>query len=113
MRIDELSKVSVISNSGDRDVSICFEPRCEEYILHPNEEIEILAEAQDEDLPFEVNEIDDGFQVFSASGNAYWYIRKGDTLTSTLELAFGVTKEELLKKAEVLHVSNNPWWKLW
>jgi len=94
-------------------MSIFFEPRCEEIVLHPNEEIEILAEALEEDMPFEVSKTDDGFQIHSASGNAYWYIKKGDALTSTLELAYGVTKEEMLSKLSGENESTKPWWRFW
>jgi len=87
----KLKKVVDISNDAESNITLFFEPRCEEIVVAPKESLEILADGKEEEFPVDIIYSNEGLQIYSKSGNAEWFIKKNGITKSTMEIAYGIT----------------------
>ena len=67
--------LGIFSNETEKDMTIFLEMLCEEIILSPGHEIELLAEDIEEAFPVSILYHNDGLQIYPSHGVPKWLIR--------------------------------------
>ncbi len=67
--------VGIFSNETDELMTISLEVTCEEIRMSPGDEIELLAEDNDEHFPMNILYHKDGLQIYPRFGSTEWKFR--------------------------------------
>lgn len=67
--------VGKFSNDSDKKMTLFLEMMCEEVILEPGQEVELLAEDREEFFPVTIVYHNDALQIYPEHGTPKWLIR--------------------------------------
>jgi hypothetical protein len=67
--------VGIFSNETESDMTLCLEMACEEVILSPGHEVELLAEDIEECFPLNILYHSDSLQIYPKNGSPQWLLR--------------------------------------
>lgn len=71
--------IGIFSNETDKNMSLFLEMTCEEVILSPDHQVELLAEDMDEYFPMNILYHSDSLQIYPKQGSPEWLLRFNGT----------------------------------
>lgn len=67
--------IGIFSNETDKDMSLFLEMTCEEVILSPGHQVELLAEDMEECFPMDILYHSDSLQIYPKRSSPEWLVR--------------------------------------
>ena len=70
----KLAKISGFQNNTRSDMTLYLEMNCEEVSIKLNEQVDLLANIEPDDLPIDINYVDGGLLIYPCKENPEWMI---------------------------------------
>lgn len=67
--------VGYFSNETDKEITVFLELLCEEIVLSPGHEMELLAENKEEHFPVHILYHSTGIQIYPHKGSPEWLVK--------------------------------------